>query len=144
MPTRKTRSVLVFLVSINAFNAYVSGLFVLEESIARFSTQQSALRAAGKLLAFRGDRHLDVVLVSVELQHDLHGGNPVFGAIGKGLFAGGEISRVVRGRGPLGGGFEVKMVETVLDENLHSVPLTENVERQVALMRILRTESFEG
>jgi len=98
MPTRKTLSVLVFLVSINAFNSYLICVLVRITRIACISNQQRVLRA--RLLAFLGDRHGDVVAGGFEFQNDVHGGNLVLGAKGNGSLAGRKGFGFGRVRGP--------------------------------------------
>ena len=86
--------------------------------IPRFSVQQSLLRT-GCLVAFFGDGNSDVVAVGVKLQHDLNGGNLMFGAKENGVFA----ARKGLGFGgvgcPLSEGFEIKMGQTVLNQDFH-------------------------
>ena len=92
--------------------------FLRAPKIPRILIQQSLLRAR-RLLAFLRDRNRDVIPVRFEFQNNLHCRNPVLRAIANRLFARGKTFRL-RGPGrPLRQGFEVKMGQTVLDQDFH-------------------------
>ena len=79
---------------------------------------QSILRTP-RLLAFLGERDIDVVSVRIKLQNHLHGRYLVFRAKNDRLLAGAEIPRLSGVRRPFGQRSQIEMRQTVLDQDFH-------------------------